>query len=156
MGATKAKKVTDSGLKQRDTNKKADGSVKSARRKKTKKAVPEGVAYISSSFNNTIISITDLEGKVICWSSAGAIGFKGSKKSTPYAAQLVAQAVSKTAAEHGVKALDIRIKGIGPGKDSALRQFQVSGMTIKTIKNITPIPHNGVKKKKKLRMMEGK
>ena len=153
MGATKTAPI-NGGSKQRANNKKADGSIKASRRKKNKKNIPEGIAHIHSSFNNTIISIADMEGKVICWSSAGAIGFKGAKKSTPYAAQLVAQTVVKAAIENGLKAMDIRIKGIGPGKDSALRQFQASNVAIKTIKNVTPIPHNGVKKKKKLRNME--
>lgn len=122
-----------------------------SRRKKIKKNVPSGIAHIHSTFNNTIITITDLVGDAICWSSAGAIGFKGARKSTPYAAQLVAQNVSKVAKENGVKTLSIRIKGFGPGKDAALRQFQASDFEISEIKNVTPIPHNGVKKPKKFR-----
>ncbi len=122
-----------------------------SRRKKAKKNIPSAVAHIHSNFNNTIITIADLAGDTICWSSAGAIGFKGAKKSTPYAAQLVAQAVSKTAKENGVKTLTIRIKGFGPGKDAALRQFQASEFEIAEIKNGTPIPQNGVRKPKKYR-----
>lgn len=121
------------------------------KRKKVKKNVPTAIAHIYSTFNNTIITITDKEGNAICWSSSGAIGFKGAKKSTPYAAQLVAKAVTKSAIENGVKAISVRIKGIGPGKDSALRQFQASDLEISDIKNVTPIPHNGVKKPKKYR-----
>ena len=122
-----------------------------SRKRKAKKNIPSAIAHIHSNFNNTIITITDPAGDTICWSSAGAIGFKGAKKSTPYAAQLVAQAVSKSAKENGVKALTIRIKGFGPGKDAALRQFQASDFEVAEIKNVTPIPHNGVRKPKKLR-----
>ncbi|BDU67675.1 MAG: 30S ribosomal protein S11 [Candidatus Tyloplasma litorale] len=122
-----------------------------SRRKKAKKNIPSGIAHIHSTFNNTIITITDMSGDAICWSSAGAIGFKGAKKSTPYAAQLVAQSVSKVAKENGVKTLKIRIKGFGPGKDAALRHLQASEFEISDIKNVTPLPHNGVKKPKKFR-----
>ncbi len=122
-----------------------------SRRKKIKKNIPSAIAHIHSTFNNTIVTITDLAGNAICWSSAGAIGFKGAKKSTPYAAQLVSQAVAKSAKENGVKTLTIKIKGFGPGKDAALRQFQSSDFEILDIKNVTPIPHNGVRKPKKLR-----
>ncbi len=122
-----------------------------SRRKKAKKNVPSAVAHIHSTFNNTIITITDPAGDTVCWSSAGAIGFKGARKSTPYAAQLVAQTVSKVAKDNGVKALSVRIKGFGPGKDAALRQFQASEFEIADIKNVTPLPHNGVRKPKKFR-----
>lgn len=122
-----------------------------SKRKKAKKNIPSAVAHIHSTFNNTIITITDPDGNAICWSSSGAIGFKGAKKSTPYAAQLVVQSVAKAAKENGVKALTIRIKGFGPGKDAALRQFQASEFEIAEIKNVTPIPHNGVRKPKKFR-----
>lgn len=122
-----------------------------SRRKKAKKNIPSAIAHIHSTFNNTIITVTDMTGDTICWSSAGAIGFKGAKKSTPYASQLVAQAVAKTAKENGVKTLTIRVKGFGPGKDAALRQFQASEFEISDIKNVTPLPHNGVRKPKKLR-----
>ncbi len=123
--------------------------VTTRRRKKVKKNIPEAIAHISSTFNNTIITITDMEGNAIVWSSAGAIGFKGAKKSTPYAAQLVAQAISKSAQDNGVKIIDVYIKGVGPGKDAALRQFQASNLEVRKIKNVTPIPHNGVRKPKK-------
>lgn len=124
---------------------------KITRKRKAKKNIPVAIAHVHSTFNNTIITITDPKGDAICWSSSGAIGFKGAKKSTPYAAQLVAKAVMKTAMENGVKALTINIKGTGPGKDAALRQFQASDLEISKIKNVTPIPHNGVKKSKKYR-----
>ncbi len=126
-------------------------AVKQNRRKKAKKNIPTAVAHIHSNFNNTIVTITDPAGDTICWSSAGAVGFKGAKKSTPYAAQLVAQSVAKTAKENGVKALSVRIKGFGPGKDAALRQLQASEFEIGSIKNVTPLPHNGVRKPKKYR-----
>ena len=122
-----------------------------SRKRKAKKNISSAIAHIHSNFNNTIITVTDPSGDTICWSSAGAIGFKGAKKSTPYAAQLVAQSVAKVAKENGVKALSIRIKGFGPGKDAALRQFQASEFNIGEIKNVTPLPHNGVRKPKKLR-----
>ncbi|BDV02614.1 MAG: 30S ribosomal protein S11 [Candidatus Hepatoplasma vulgare] len=124
---------------------------RNVKRKKAKKNVPTAIAHIYSTFNNTIITITDQEGNAICWSSSGAIGFKGAKKSTPYAAQLVAKAVTRSALENGVKNISVHIKGIGPGKDSALRQFQASELEISDIKNVTPVPHNGVKKPKKFR-----
>ena len=120
-------------------------------KKRAKKNIPTAVAHIHSTFNNTIITVTDPEGNAIVWSSAGAVGFRSAKKSTPYAAQLVAQAVTKSAMENGVKAMSVRIKGMGPGKDAALRQFQASDIEIHEIKNVTPIPHNGVKKPKKFR-----
>ncbi len=122
-----------------------------SRRKKAKKNIPSAIAHIHSTFNNTIVTITDMNGDTVCWSSAGAIGFKGAKKSTPYAAQLVAQSVAKAAQDNGVKTLTVRIKGFGPGKDAALRQFQASEFEIAEIKNVTPIPHNGVRKPKKFR-----
>ncbi len=122
-----------------------------SRRKKARKNIPSAIAHIHSTFNNTIITITDTQGDTICWSSAGAIGFKGAKKSTPYAAQLVAQTVAKTAKDNGVKTLTLRVKGFGPGKDAALRQFQASDFEVAEIKNVTPIPHNGVRKPKKFR-----
>lgn len=121
------------------------------RKKKIKKNIPVAIAHIHSTFNNTIITISDPAGDVVCWSSSGAIGFKGAKKSTPYASQLVAKSVIKTAIENGVKALTVQIKGVGPGKDAALRQFQASDLEISKIKNVTPVPHNGVKKPKKYR-----
>lgn len=124
---------------------------KVVKRKKVKKNIPVAIAHIYSTFNNTIITITDSVGDTICWSSSGAIGFKGTKKSTPYAAQLVAKTVTRKAIENGVKSLSINIKGTGPGKDAALRQFQSSDLEISKIKNVTPIPHNGVKKSKKYR-----
>lgn len=121
-------------------------------KKKIKKNIPVGHIYIVSSFNNTIITVTDVEGNVITWSSAGAIGFKASKKSTPYAAQLVAKAVIESAKANGLKTVTLFLKGRGPGKESALREFQSSDIEVKAVKDITPVAHNGCRKKKKFLM----
>jgi len=118
-------------------------------KKKQKRQIASGIAHVHSSYNNTIITITDEVGEALLWSSAGALGFKGSKKSTPYAAQLVAQTVIKAAQEYGIKELSVKLKGIGPGKDASIRQFNAGPIQIKSIKDVTPIPHNGVRKKKK-------
>ncbi len=120
-------------------------------KKKIKKNIPTAIVHIYSNFNNTIMTVTDPKGDTITWSSSGAVGFKGAKKSTPYAAQLVSQSVIKTSIENGVKAVSVRIKGMGPGKDAALRQLQASTITVNEIKNVTPHAHNGVKLKKKYR-----
>lgn len=117
-------------------------------KKKVKKNIPHAIAHVSSSYNNTIITISDVDGKAINWSSAGAIGFKGSKKSTPYAATLTAKAVVKAAVENGVKTINVLLKGTGPGKEAALREFQASQLEVKSVKDITPIPHNGCRKPK--------
>ena len=120
-------------------------------RKKKKIELPSGIVHIHTTFNNTIISVTDEKGDVKIWSSAGALGFKGAKKSTPYAAQLVAAAITKSLEEIGTKVVTIRVKGTGPGKKSAVKQFEGSNIQVKEIQNVTPKPHNGVKKKKKYR-----
>ena len=125
------------------------GAVK---KKREKKNVPNGVAHIQSTFNNTIITITDTVGNVISWSAAGAMGFKGSKKSTPFAAQLAAEDAGKKAMEHGMKTVDIYVKGPGSGRESALRALQAIGFNIKLIKDITPIPHNGCRPPKRRRV----
>lgn len=120
-------------------------------KKKAKKNIPTAIFHIFSNFNNTIITVTDTNGDAITWSSSGAVGFKGAKKSTPYAAQLVAKSVIKASMDNGVKNASIRIKGMGPGKDAALRQIQASEIEVNEIKNVTPHAHNGVKLKKKYR-----
>src|ERR1700738_2477199 len=112
-------------------------------RKKEKKNIVVGVAHVAATFNNTIISITDTQGNTISWSSAGMMGFKGSRKSTPYAAQMAAEDASKKASEHGVRTLEVNVSGPGSGRESALRALQAAGMTITTIRDVTPIPHNG-------------
>ena len=121
-------------------------------RKKVKKNVPHGIAHIKSTFNNTIINITDLEGNAIAWSSAGTIGFKGSRKSTPFAAQLAAESVAKQAAEHGVRKVEVRVKGPGSGRETAIRTLQANGIEVGSIKDVTPVPHNGCRQKKKRRV----
>ena len=120
-------------------------------RKKKKIELPSGIVHIHTTFNNTIMSVSDEKGDVKIWSSAGALGFKGAKKSTPYAAQFVAAAIIKSLEEIGTKVVTLRIKGTGPGKKSAVKQFEASSIEIKEIQNVTPKPHNGVKKKKKYR-----
>ncbi len=120
--------------------------------RKAKKNVPIGVAHIQSTFNNTIITITDPAGNTIAWSSAGVKGFKGSRKSTPFAAQLVAADVARKAMEHGVKSVGVFVKGPGSGRESALRALSSSGLRIHTIKDVTPIPHNGCRPPKRRRV----
>ena len=121
-------------------------------KKKVKKNITAGLAHVNSTFNNTMITITDAQGNAVSWSSAGTMGFKGSRKSTPYAAQMAAEDAGRKAQEHGMKELDIRIKGPGSGRESALRALQAIGFTIKSIKDITPIPHNGCRPRKRRRV----
>ena len=121
------------------------------RKKKITKKVQNGVAHIQSTFNNTIVTITDEAGNAIAWSSAGALGFKGAKKSTPFAAQLAAEACAKVAVDQGLKTVDVEVKGPGPGRESALRSLQAAGLQIQTITDTTPIPHNGCRPPKRPR-----
>jgi small subunit ribosomal protein S11 len=121
-------------------------------RKKERKNVAEGVAHVFASFNNTIITITDKQGNALASCSAGAMGFKGSRKSTPYAAQVTAEEAGKKAQEHGVREIDVTVKGPGTGRESALRALSAVGFTIKNIKDITPVPHNGCKPRKRRRI----
>jgi small subunit ribosomal protein S11 len=121
-------------------------------RRKEKKNVVHGVAHIKSTFNNTIISITDPDGAVISWASAGNVGYKGSRKSTPFAAQLAAEAASRKAQEHGVRRLDVEVKGPGSGREAAIRSLQASGLEIVAIKDVTPVPHNGCRPRKRRRV----
>ncbi|PJF37460.1 MAG: 30S ribosomal protein S11 [Candidatus Thermofonsia Clade 1 bacterium] len=120
--------------------------------KKVKRNVPYGQAHIHATFNNTIVSITDQQGNVICWASAGTSGFKGSRKSTPYAARMAAQQASDAAKEQGMQEVDIFVKGPGPGRESAIRAIQASGLRVRSISDVTPIPHNGVRPPKKRRV----
>lgn len=124
---------------------------KVARKKRVKKNVAKGMAHIHSTFNNTIVTITDEAGNVIAWSSAGALGYKGSRKSTPYAAQLVSEAAGKTAVDHGMKTVEVSVKGPGPGREAAVRALQTAGLNITSISDVTPIPHNGCRPPKKPR-----
>ena len=121
-------------------------------RKKAKKNVSEGIAHIHASFNNTIVTITDLEGNVVSWSSAGTLGFKGSRKGTPFAAQQAATTAASSAREHGLRSIDIRVKGPGSGRESAIRALQAAGVEIKSIRDVTPIPHNGCRPPKRRRV----
>ena len=121
-------------------------------RKRERKNVAYGVAHIKSSFNNTIITITDQEGNVLSWASAGNVGFKGSRKSTPFAAQLAAEAASRRAQEHGVRRVDVLVKGPGSGRETAIRSIMNAGIEVAGIKDVTPIPHNGCRPKKRRRV----
>jgi small subunit ribosomal protein S11 len=120
--------------------------------KKEKRHVVHGIAHIHASFNNTQVTITDLEGQVVTWSSAGTLGFKGSRKGTPFAAQQAASAAAAAAKDSGLRSLDIRVKGPGSGRESAIRALQAAGVEIKSIKDVTPIPHNGCRPPKRRRV----
>ena len=126
--------------------------VKKAGKKKVKKNIPIGEAHIQSSFNNTIITISDPQGNVVSWSSGGVVGFKGSRKSTPFAAQLAAENAAKKAIENGLKTVDVYIKGPGAGREAALRALQSAGLKIHLIRDVTPIPHNGCRPPKRRRV----
>jgi small subunit ribosomal protein S11 len=119
---------------------------------KEKKNVPHGIVHVHASFNNTIVSITDPEGRVLSWASAGTVGFKGSRKGTPFAATLVSQAAANNAKEHGVRSVDVQVKGPGSGRESAVRALQSVGIEVKSIKDVTPIPHNGCRPPKRRRV----
>lgn len=121
------------------------------RKKRARKNVAKGVAHIHSTFNNTIVTITDEAGNAISWSSAGALGFKGSRKSTPYAAQMTAEAAGKAAVDQGMKAIEVNVKGPGPGREAAVRSLQTAGLEITVINDVTPIPHNGCRPPKRPR-----
>ncbi len=122
-----------------------------ARRRRGKRSVPHGQAHIKASFNNTIISITDQGGAVVAWSSGGSVGFKGSRKSTPYAAQVAAEQAARKAGELGVRKLDVIVSGSGSGRDTAIRTLQNMGIEVTGVKDVTPIPHNGCRPKKRKR-----
>ena len=145
--------------KDKETEKKSDNKEQKivkkssySKKKKVKKNIPNGIAYVQSSFNNTIVSIADTEGNIISWSSAGQKGFKGSRKSTPYAAQIAADSAATKALEFGMKTLSVEIKGPGSGRETALRALQARGFKILSIKDTTPMPHNGTRPPKKRRV----
>ena len=121
-------------------------------KKKAAKNIPSGIAHILASFNNTIVTITDKSGNVICWSSTGSIGFSGSKKSTPFAAQMAAGDAAKKALTHGVKEVEVYVKGPGSGRESSIRAIQAAGLNVTAIKDVTPIPHNGCRPPKRRRV----
>jgi small subunit ribosomal protein S11 len=135
-------------MAQQPSQKAASGRV----RKKVKKNVTEGIAHIHASFNNTIITITDRQGNALSWATSGGAGFKGSRKSTPFAAQVAAEAAGRAAQECGVKNLEVRIKGPGPGRESAVRALNALGMKIASITDVTPVPHNGCRPPKRRRI----
>ncbi|OHB71061.1 MAG: 30S ribosomal protein S11 [Planctomycetes bacterium RBG_13_63_9] len=123
-----------------------------AKRRKTRRNVAVGVAHIKATFNNTTVTITDTKGDTLCWSSAGTSGFKGSRKSTPFAGQLAAQQVAEKAAKFGVREVDVKVKGPGSGRESAITALQAAGLKIKSIEDVTPLPHNGCRPKKRRRV----
>ncbi|CAI8364499.1 MAG: 30S ribosomal protein S11 [Alphaproteobacteria bacterium] len=121
-------------------------------RRRERKNISNGIAHVNSTFNNTMITISDVQGNTIAWSSSGTLGFKGSRKSTPFAAQMAAEDAGKKAAEHGVKAIDVQVRGPGSGRESALRALQSVGFTVTSIRDVTPIPHNGCRPRKRRRV----
>jgi small subunit ribosomal protein S11 len=121
-------------------------------RKRDRKNVTHGIAHIKSSFNNTIIAISDQDGKILAWSSAGNVGFSGSRKSTPYAAQMAAEVAARRAMEHGVRKVDVQVKGPGSGRETAIRSIQNAGIEVTGIKDVTPVPHNGCRPPKRRRV----
>jgi small subunit ribosomal protein S11 len=131
---------------------KAQQQVRTKVRRREKKNITSGVAHVNASFNNTMNTITDAQGNTISWSSAGAMGFKGSRKSTPYAAQIAAEDAARKAAEHGMRTLEVEVSGPGSGRESALRALQAVGFQITSIRDVTPIPHNGCRPRKRRRV----
>ena len=123
-----------------------------SRKRRVRKNIAKGVAHIHSTFNNTIVTITDESGNAIAWSSAGALGFKGSRKSTPFAAQMAGEAAGKAAVDHGMKVVEVNVKGPGPGREAAVRSLQTAGLEITVINDVTPIPHNGCRPPKRRRV----
>ena len=121
-------------------------------RRRERKNITSGVAHVNSTFNNTMVTITDVQGNTIAWASAGGMGFQGSRKSTPFAAQLAAEDAGKKAAEHGMKSLDVQVRGPGSGRESALRALQSVGFNVTSIRDVTPIPHNGCRPRKRRRV----
>ena len=121
-------------------------------KRKERKNITSGVAHVNASFNNTMVTITDVQGNTISWSSSGVMGFKGSRKSTPYAAQVAAEDAAKKAQEHGMKTLEVEVRGPGSGRESALRALQAAGFNVTSIRDVTPIPHNGCRPRKRRRV----
>ncbi|NJN14671.1 MAG: 30S ribosomal protein S11 [Planctomycetes bacterium] len=122
------------------------------KKKKVKRNIPKAIAYVNASFNNTIVTITDPNGDAVCWASAGSIGFKGSRKSTPFAAQRASEKCADAAIKMGVKEIEVRVKGPGAGRESAIRSLQARGLKVRTIEDITPLPHNGCRPRKRRRV----
>jgi small subunit ribosomal protein S11 len=128
------------------------GERTASRKKKVRKTVPEGIVSIHSTFNNTIVTITDPQGNVVAWASAGTVGFKGSRKGTPFAAQVAAESAARKAADAGMRSVQVQVKGPGSGRESALRSLQAAGFAISVIRDVTPIPHNGCRPPKRRRV----
>lgn len=128
------------------------GAARGRARRRERKSVPRGRAYIQSTFNNTIVTLTDPNGNVLAWGSAGTAGFKGSRKSTPFAAQMAAETAARRAMEHGLRQVDVYVKGPGSGREAAIRSLQSAGLTILSIRDVTPIPHNGCRPPKRRRV----
>lgn len=145
-------KPVEADLKETDKKEVASPKETKEKRKKGKREIPTGLAFIQASFNNTIITISDSQGNVICWSSSGRKGFKGARKSTPFAAQVAAEDAARIAVDQGVKSLSVFISGPGAGRETALRGLQVAGLRISFIRDITPIPHNGCRPPKRRRV----
>lgn len=131
---------------------KATGAKRVTRKRRERKNIERGAAHIRSTFNNTIVTITDLAGNALSWASAGGLGFRGSKKSTPYAAQMAAETAAKAAMEHGLKTVEVYVKGPGAGREAAIRALQAAGLEVNLIKDVTPIPHNGCRPPKRRRV----
>jgi small subunit ribosomal protein S11 len=150
--------MAEEGKKTKEPNKPAagagDGAATAAapRRRRVKRSVPEGVAHVHATFNNTLVTITDPQGLVVAWSSAGAVGFKGSRKGTPFAAQMAADAAARKAADVGMRTVIVYVKGPGGGRESAVRALQGAGLNVSSIKDVTPIPHNGCRPPKRRRV----
>lgn len=130
----------------------AGKNVKKTRKRRERKNIEHGQAHIQSTFNNSIVTITDAAGNALAWSSSGALGFKGSKKSTPFAAQMAAETAAKAAMEHGLKSIEVFVKGPGSGREAAIRSLQAAGLEVTLIKDVTPLPHNGCRPPKRRRM----
>ena len=130
----------------------AKGAAKKVTKKRVKKNVERGQAHIQSSFNNTIVTLTDSEGNALSWASAGGLGFRGSKKSTPYAAQMAAETAAKAAVVHGLKSVEVMVKGPGAGREAAIRALETCGIQVTSIKDVTPVPHNGCRPPKRRRV----
>ncbi len=131
---------------------KTTGAKRATRKKRERKNIERGAAHIRSTFNNTIVTITDTAGNALSWASAGGLGFRGSKKSTPFAAQMAAETASKAAMEHGLKTVEVYVKGPGAGREAAIRALQAAGLEVSLIKDVTPIPHNGCRPPKRRRV----
>ncbi|HEY5586365.1 MAG TPA: 30S ribosomal protein S11 [Ruminiclostridium sp.] len=131
---------------------KTAGPKRTTRKKRERKNIERGAAHIRSSFNNTIVTLTDTAGNALSWASAGGLGFKGSRKSTPFAAQMAAEAAAKAAMEHGLKTVEVYVKGPGAGREAAIRALQAAGLEVSLIKDVTPIPHNGCRPPKRRRV----